>query len=314
MKNILILTIVWLCGISLFAQRHALQLLRADRTTVYVVRLTGGDMLSGTIARVISQKKSTQEPEDGIILVTHMGELTIYASEIAEITPREALYRHNHRMFFMPTAQAVGKNHFAGLLELLGLYAGVGVGDIFSCTAVRTVVPGISAAEQISHLNLKASVYSMDLDESGKTATFALGSTITWLNAPNQMINLYGVTTFASSRTTLTAMVFTKLGGEDVYTFRARDWFTSSIPYKSGVIGLGAGLDSRLSDHHNLHIIAELWTTNIARLSDTMAMVGLRLCNTTVAMDAGLAIFPALPSFLPIFSLAPVVSFVWTPF
>ncbi len=291
-----------------FAQSSIPLNLKADGKTEYSVRLTNGDILTGTISSIIKRTKGSKEPEDGIILQTRMGDLTMYESEIAEIVRRSKLYRHNHRLYIMPTAEPIGTNHFVGLWELLALYGGVGIGDVVSITAGRTVIPTVAASEQGSVVNIKATMYSVELDDAGNRGTFALGGNLTWANAANQIWNLYGAATFTGSRSSITALVFAKIGEPSVYHVTARDWVNSLFRYDSGSIGIGVGLDTRFSDRSDLHFIGELWNANIAKLSNTAVLLGLRLANTSVSADFGIVVVAAQPAFFP------VVSFAWTPF
>jgi hypothetical protein len=306
-----LIVLLWLFAVPLRAQLIPLSSVVADGKTEYAVRLTNGDIITGTVAKIVTLTKSSKEAEDGIIVQTRMGDLTIYASEIAEITPRAKLYRHAHRIYIMPTAEPIGQNHFIGSWELVMLYGGVGIGNIVSITAGRSFVPTLAAEEQVSLINAKATVYSVDLDDSGNRGTFAVGANLTFAQAitgiSSQIWNIYGAATFSGARTSITALAFTKIGEPSVYPIRARDLLNTAFRYDAGSIGVGVGLDSRLTERNDLHVIGELWNPNVTRLSNTAVLLGLRLCNTSVAMDFGLAVFTQ-----PL--VVPFVSFAWTPF
>jgi hypothetical protein len=300
-----------LAATPLCAQLIPLTSITADGKTEYAIRLTNGDIITGTVSKIVTLTKGSKEAEDGIILQTRMGEITLYASEIAEITPRTKLYRHTHRVYIMPTAEPIGTNHFIGVWELLFLYGGVGIGDIVSITAGRSFIPTLQPDEQVSIINAKATVYSVDLDDSGNRGTFAVGGNLTFAQAitgvSSNIWNIYGAATFSGARTSITALAFTKLGEPSLYNIRARDLLNTAFRYDAGSIGVGVGLDSRFTERNDLHVIGELWNPNVTRLANTAVLLGLRLCNTSVSMDFGLAVFTQ-----PL--VVPFVSFAWTPF
>jgi hypothetical protein len=307
--------VVWcvaLCVVLCFSSRvlHAqlisLSTVNPDGQTVYVIRLTNGDMLTGTVRKIITLTKSNREAEDGIILQTQMGDLTIYASEIAEITMRSRLYRHAHRIYIMPTAEPIGTNHFVGVWQLLLLYGGAGIGNI-SLTAGRSWIPTVPAEEQLTLVNGKVTVYNDVIDGSGNRAAFALGGNLAFANAQNLIGNIYGVATFTSSRSSITGLVFTKVNDQSLYTVRARDFLNATLRYAPGAVGIGVGVDTKFSERHDVHFIGELWNPDLTRLANTGFVLGLRLCNTSLSMDVGLALVPQ-PFLLPF------VSFAWTPF
>jgi hypothetical protein len=329
----------------LYAQLIPIKSLRADGKTPYHLRLTSGDLLTGTVAKIITLTKSDREAEDGVVLQTVMGDLTIYASEIAEITPRtrihaggairaivegampnageassgaraavtDGLNRHAHRVYIMPTAEPIAANHFVGLWQLVGLYGGVGLGQHLSLTAGRTLIPTLLPNEQITLVNLKATLYSAELDQSGLRGTLALGGNLTLANAENQIWNAYCAMTFSAERTAITALVFAKIGEPSLYSARAQTFFPDGLNfrYDAGSMGLGFGLDTRLTERNDLHFIAELWSPVLAaRTASVLALAGIRLCNTTVAMD--LCMLGSVRSDAVL--IVPTVSFAWTPF
>jgi hypothetical protein len=269
------------------------------------VRLLNGDILTGKILELIEKRAGT--PEEGIRLETSLGTLTIFVSEIAEITPRRNLYRHNHRAYIMPTAEPIGANHFVGLWELIFLYGGVGITDYVSITAGRTLVPFILPEEQFTLVNVKITPYSTDIDDNGNRIFTCIGGNFALANAANQFWHVYLGGTFKSTRTSITGLVFAKANQPNSYRIRAGNFFDFTTRYEQATIGLGAALDSRISDRHDLHFIGELWNANVLQPSSTAVLLGLRLANTTLSMDFGVAIFTQ-PFFFPFVSVA------WTPF
>lgn len=282
-------------------------LLKSLRTgeTEYRVRLTNGDILTGKIVEILA--KSSQIQEESIVLETSLGKLTIFASEISEIRPRRTAYRHNHRSYIMPTAEPIGNNHFLGLWEFLLLYGGVGITDYISLTAGRSVVPFIAPEEQFTLVNVKISPYIVELDDSGNRLFTCVGGNFALVNAANQFWHIYAGATFKGSRSSITGQVFYKVNEPNVYRIRAGNFLDVAARYAASTIGLGVAVDTRISDHHDMHFIGELWNANVLQPSATAILLGLRLHNGSVSMDGGLAIFTQPFIF-------PFVSFAWTPF
>ncbi len=278
--------------------------IRPNADIRYYVRLAGGDILTGPIVEVFDDEREGP----AIKVKTAIGTATVYASQIEELTPLEKAYPHSHRVFIMPTAEPISNNHFIGLYELLFLYGGAGIADIVSVTAGRSVVPSVPASEQVSVLNLKATVYREEQQDMPGHISFALGANFAWLNDRNRLINLYGVGTFTGARARITGALFYKAAGEDVVTARAGTIGSTDINYARGAVGVGVGLDTRLTNgRYDLHVLAELWNHDVGRPSNTAVLLGLRLWNTDFSADFGIAFFTAP-------AIAPVANFVWTPF
>jgi hypothetical protein len=270
----------------------------------YTVRLEDGEELIGTVVDVIQGDSATA----AIKLKTAIGTATIYLWQIREIRQMDDDYRHAHRVFLMPTAEPIGSNHYAGSVELLGLMAGVGIADIGSVFVARTLVPGISAREQLSVCNLKATVYEERYQSMAGKMNFALGLNLGWLNAANRITNLYAVGTFTRVRSRITGIVFGNVSGSrtDLFTATAGTLGSVLVRYPGGSVGFGIGVDTRFPGRQDLHAIAELWNSNISSANNSMFLLGLRLTNSSVSMDFGFAVVPG-------FTVVPVTSFAWTP-
>ena len=287
---------------SLRADSDIFKDLKAGESREYVIRLTNGDVITGTIEEFLNDP---QEGE-GIRYKTELGTGVVFAGQVAEISPKEEEYRHSHRVFLLPTAEPIGKNYFIGDFELLFLYAGFGIGDIFSLTAGRTIVPGISSTEQLSIINAKFTLFQTDFDSLVQQLSFALGGNLGFVNNKNRMVHMYGVATAHFNRTRLSASLFYKNFGSDFYRLNFGQ-YAQDVRYADGSFGLGLGLDSKISQRHDIHIIGELWNSDVTKPSNTAVMLGARLCNTLISMDFGLAFFTAG-------YVAPFTSFVVTPF
>lgn len=276
--------------------------LKDDGETVYVVRLTNGDMLTG----VIEKKFEDGNYGSAIKLRSLLGNTTIYITEISDIWEKMSENRHRHRVFLMPTAVPISDNHYIGNYELLFFMGGIGISDYVSITAGRSLIPGIGDDNQVTLLNLKATVYDIDWTDRIGGLTIALGGNIALVNDDNQFQHVFGCLTFRGNRTDVTGMVFTKVGNGDFYEYRFRDeQFSGS--YNDGSFGIGLGLTSKFTEWHDMSFIGEVWNNDVSKATNTAISGGLRMQNTSFAADFGLMLFTE-PFVIPFFS------FTYTPF
>ena len=268
----------------------------------YIVRLSNGDLLSGKLTEFIE----SDERGEGIRLKTMLGEAVIYESEIKNILTYEENFRHDHRVFIMPTAEPIGNNHFIGAFDLLFFYGGFGITDYFSATIGRTTVPGLYEGQQGFMMNLKSTVYQQYWESMYGKFSLAVGYNLAFLNDDNRFTHLYLASTFRLRRTGFTMDVYYKSGSKDYYELSIQDEFHPFV-YEDGTFGLGLGVDTKFSDRHGLYFISELWITDVYDPGQSAATAGLRVANSAFAADFGLALFPS-PGIMP------YMSFVWTPF
>lgn len=303
LKNFISALIVF--NIILFASRLESAELPKDikvSDIEYIVTLTNGDQVSGKVIEIVN------DPEDGegIKLKTPIGNAIIYASQIKEIIPKSTYYRHDHRVFLLPTSEPIKDNHFIGSFELLFVYFGAGIGDWLSITAGRSVVPGIPSGDQLSEMNMKFSVLDFKTDENQKLG-IALGANLAFVNHNNQMMHAYATGTYSFYRTSITLSTFGKISGRDFYDVRLGVSNHVNLTYTTGSVGIGLGIDTRFSQSNNLHFIGEIWNSDVSKPTSSALLLGLRLANSTVSADFGLSFFTQ-----PF--VAPFTSFVWTPF
>lgn len=298
-----------LCSTVLVAQELGMKNEQLDAMeffddTDYVVRLVTGDMLSGQIKEVEHDNTGTYIRIGAVI-----GRAKVYAKEIDWIGTTDDAYRVKHRGFVIPTARPIGDDNFIALIEGVMPYIGFGLGNVISVTAGRTLIPGIGWENQLSVINIKATIDESKngLVEGGKQI-YALGVNGTWVNDVNFLGHIYGVATFTGKRTAISTMLFAKVMGKDDYIISGGKFFDPvGFPFASGTIGIALAMDTRFPSMRDLHFIAELWNANITRPSSTALYLGLRLANTSVSMDAGLTLVPG-----PF--VAPMFAFAWTPF
>lgn len=269
---------------------------------IYIFKLKNGDLVTGLVNNEVEVKDFGK----GISVDTQLGEAVIFYDQIEEYRLEEEQYRHAHRVYFIPTAEPIGDNHFIGNFELLFLYGGFGIMDKISVTAGRSIIPTIRSEEQITDLNVKFTLYNEKYENFDGKLALALGGNLAFINNDNRFIHAYGVATFQKERSRLTLNVFTKLGSEDFYRPNFKDNFFD-INYNNGAVGLAIGLDTKFTHWHDIHFIGEIWNANVAKPQDTGVLLGFRLANTKFGADFGLAFFTT-----PV--VAPFFSFVWTPF
>lgn len=276
--------------------------LRALEDYECVIRLKNGDIITGVITDVFNSENEGL----GIKILTELGKATIYNNQIVDVRIKDEYYRHNHRVFLLPTANPIKNNHFVGSFELLFLYFGAGISDFFSITAGRTIVPQVTFSQQISLINAKFTFLTMEFDSVARMVSLALGGNLGFANHNNRFQHLYVVSTVKLYKTELTGSVYYKVGSDD-FNFIIYGNNIQELKYPNGSFGLGLGIDTEIPRMKGLHFIGELWNIDVERPTNTAIMLGLRLCNTAVSADFGLALFTQPYIF-------PFVSFVWTPF
>lgn len=270
-----------------------------DNDIHYYIRLLNGDILTGSILMI------EEGSEPALRIQAKIGRAMIFVREIAYISEYAKAYRHNHRYYIMPTAIPIHNNHFVGLWEILFLYGGFGVSDVFSMTAGRSFVPGLASDEQLSTFNAKFTISETQngLVEGGKEY-WAVGAQGSWLGAENFVGNIYAVATFTGRRTSVSTIFFAKVGGPDFYIASGSTLFSPfKVNYSSGTMGAGIGLDSRIPGMHDMYFIGELWNNDLTRPANTALLLGVRLSNSTLSMDFGFTLF-SQPTVVPVVSVA----------
>ncbi|MBX3043035.1 MAG: hypothetical protein KIT33_02205 [Candidatus Kapabacteria bacterium] len=274
-----------------------------NANTIYVIRLKNGDLLTGQLIDII---EDSGEMGSSIKFRTQIGTTTIYGSEIIEIIIKDDLNRHSHRAFIMPTAEPIGKNHFVGNYMIALFYAGFGIYDYVSVTAGRSVIPTVLRQDQISVLNVKATLYTLDWESMKGGMSIAIGGNLAFINDRNRFSHLFTNITFTGDRTDITGMVFMKTGQDELYEYRFAERVYNSF-YANNSFGIGMGLTTKFSERHDLYFVGELWNTDIAKITNTGLIGAIRLQNSSFSADFGLMYFTP-------FTLIPVVNFIWTPF
>ncbi len=275
-----------------------------DTEASYYVRLVNGDVVSGPITEVDADSVGAY-----IRIKAPLGRAKIYAREIAWIGPLDKAYRGRNRGLLLPTAQAIEQDHYLAIVEGVMPMVGIGIGNVLSVTAGRTLVPGIGWQNQFSTVNIKGTVYegANGLVEGGKQV-YALGVNGAWLNDVNFIGHAYAVATFTGKRTTVSTIMHAKIAGEDSYTVSGGTLFDPFVfPYQNGAVGIAIMMDVRFPEFHDLHFLGELWNADLTRPSQSVLFMGLRQGNTSLTFDFGLALVPG-PAVVPAFSVA------WHPF
>ena len=273
----------------------------------YRARLVNGDILSiqfeGKGPDALRQDSSKVESINVTMLI---GDATIYADEIAEIIPVESYYKHNSHLFAMQTANPIQDNHYIGLGELLFVQGGFGY-DIFSVQAGFSLVPGLSWQEQAKLLNVKATIFQDNNVLLPGSYSIAVGGNLTFVNDRNSIQHIYAAGSFLLERTTVTTMLFYKVGNADIYEATAGKYGSNIIRFNNGALGFGLGFDVRLFSRHDTRAIAELWCSDIMKPKASAGFLGIRLSTSRFSSDIGFAMFTAP-------ALVPAVNFQWLPF
>lgn len=287
---------------SLFSKDFSEDELQNLRDRDIIIRMMNGDILTCKILD-FEQSDSVNEV---ITVQTQIGKTKVFSYEIAEIQLVEKYNRQTHRIFLLPTAEPIGRNHFIGDFEMLFLYAGVGISNFLSITAGTSVIPYIPLKDQISLVNTKFTLYTMNWESFEGKMSIALGGNYALMNTENKLYHVYSSVSFTMPKSIVSLSVFTKFGNQDVYNVHF-DKNLFDMTYENGSFGIAAGLDTRFSATKDIHFIGEIWNSDVTRPTNTAVLVGFRLCNTTLAADFGVAISTS-PFFIPF------ASFVWTPF
>lgn len=300
-KIITIISIILLSAISSFAAGLDVGEIVVDRKTEYVFRLTNGDIITGVAI-------DREEDEKGIMLKikTLLGTTVIYDDEIIEIRSLKKYYRHNHRVYLLPTALPIEDNHFIGNYELGLFYGGFGISDFLSVTAGRSILPVALPDQQLSLANIKTSFHGIRFEDIPADIYFAVGGNLAFVNDNNRLIHFYTNATYIGDKSSVTAAIFYKAGSQDFALVRFKNEYLE-MNYPDGSFGMAFGLDTKFSNRNDLHFIGEIWNSNINKPTNSMILLGLRLAGTKFSADFGLAFFTEPFA-------VPFVSFVWTPF
>ena len=281
--------------------------LKPQKESYYRIRLINGDLL--TVQYKEKGESTVREDSmmiESIIVKALIGDITLYADEIAHIQVLKTAYKQQSSLYFMPTADIIGSDSYVSLTQLAFVQAGFGYDD-FSINGGMTFIPGLAFEEQGKHLNVKYTFYEEQQDFIPGLYTLAGGYSLIYANNVNVIQHAYMIGSFHMPRTILTTALFFKTGSENVYEASAGRWGSGIINYSDGALGFGLGFDIRLHSRHDTRVLAELWCADIMRPRNSAGFIGIRLNNDRYSMDAGLAMFTAP-------AIVPAVKFQWLPF
>jgi hypothetical protein len=300
-KILLLIVILFTSSVISYSQNFDFKGVWVDFSAIYVVRLNNGDILTGKVLKIDSSS------EKGVFMKfeTMLGNPLIYQNEVVDFYLKDNSNRQRHRTFIMPTAFPIGDDLFISNYELAFFYAGFGVYDILSVTGGRSAIPTLLPGQQISVINAKLTLINIEWDNIPGGMKMALGGNLTFINDKNRLSHIYGNVTFYGDRTDITANIYTKTGAEDYYQPRFNNELID-MTYENGAFGIGLGITTKISERHGFYFLGELWNNNIAKMTSTALLGGLRVCNSNFSADFGLLFFTVPYIF-------PVVNFVWTP-
>lgn len=200
--------------------------------------------------------------------------------------------RPTPRVFFLPTANAIGAGHgFISDYELFALYGGVGIGDVVSVTAGTTLVPLLAFSSQISTAQVKATFVQDD------GFAMALGGSVTTVSSANTYSHLFINSSLLVDSTWYTLAFYYKLGGPDFAAVDAAPFGNFAFSY-TGSLGIAFGVDIAVRNHADMHIVAELWNHDVANPRHTMILGGMRIGNDVLSGTFGL-VFTPVPFIFP---------------
>jgi len=307
-----LLMMISCCAIAVHAEEdiftnELLTSIPLQKDSYYRIRLINGDLL--TVQYKEKGESTVREDSmmiESIIVKSMIGDITLYADEIAHIQILSTAYRQQSSLYFMPTANAIGNDSYISITQLAFLQAGFGYEDL-SINGGMTFIPGLSFDEQGKQLNVKYTFYEEQQEIIPGHYTLAGGYSLIYANTANVIQHAYMIGSFHMPRTILTTALFFKTGSQQVYEASAGRWGSGIINYSDGALGFGLGFDIRLHARHDTRVLAELWCADIMRPRNSAGFIGLRLNNDRYSMDAGLAMFTAP-------AIVPAVKFQWLPF
>ena len=258
----------------------------------YIVVMKGGDSFRGD---VISYTDST------ITVQTEFNRVVLPKSAIEEFVPVDGPHLRRPQHFLMPTGSPNGPGGFISNYELGFLYGGIGIGQAATVTAGATIVPTISLASQLYHLNAKVTVQQQE------EIDIAVGASYTFITTREPYAHLYGVATAPLGTGRYSAMVFYKISGDDRAPLRidgpGNDTNRLTLFYE-GALGIALGVDAPLFGRDDMAFFAEIWNNDVTRPQNTASVLGVRVFNEELSADFGVALFSA-PLVLP------ATSFTW---
>jgi hypothetical protein len=275
----------------------------ANSDVKYILRLKTGDEFTGFVV------DNGEKDDYGkyLKLQTTLGVPKIYYTEIDGIQEYENIYKNDHRVFLMPTAEPIAGAPFIGNYEAFLFYGGFGITQYFSLTAGRTAIPLLYPGQQFSLINVKSTFLTVPFDSIEGHLSLALGANASFLNDDNRLIHIYTAATLRFKRSSFTTTVFFKTGSDDFYEIDVMDLNPFPLYYANGTIGFGMGVDTKFPGRNNLFFTGEIWNKDIANLRSTCFSMGLRSVYDKLSMEYGFMLFTN-PYIVPYFG------FTWTPF
>ncbi len=264
------------------------------------IQLENDDIISGKINDFISDK----DYGEGIKLDTEIGEAMIFEYQIKKIISHENTYRYNNRSIFLPTAYPIEDDHFIGLSELALINAGFGITKYFSIMGAHSVIPGATYDSQIFYLNGKVTFFNDYIDKNLGKLALAGGVNIARIGKESLIWHGFLGASLNFNTTTISANLFYKFGGQDLYDYRYRD-FIWTYGYTDGSFGLSLALDKQISEK-GLHVFVEIINNDFTNYKKTSITSGIRFSNHKFGADLGLGLFGGQP--------LPIMQFFWTPF
>ncbi len=274
----------------------------ANSDVKYIIRLKSGDEFTG----FVTDNGEKDDYGKYLKLQTALGVPKVYYTEIDGIQEYGDIYKNNHRVFLMPTAEPIAGAPFIGNYEAFLFYGGFGITQYFSLTAGRSAIPLLYPGQQFSLINVKSTFLTVPFDSIEGHLSLALGGNVSFINNDNRLIHFYTAATIRFKRSSFTATVYYKTGSDDFYEI---DYTNLVMPlyYANGTIGIGMGVETKFPGRNDLFFTGEFWNKDIANLRSSCFSMGLRSVYDKLSMEYGFMLFTN-PYIVPYFG------FTWTPF
>lgn len=275
----------------------------ANSDVKYIFRLKSGDEFNG----FVTDNGEKDEYGKYLKLQTTLGIPKIYYSEIDGIQEYNNIYKNDHRVFLLPTAEPIAGAPFVGNYEAFFFYGGFGITQYFSLTAGTTAIPLLYKGQQFSVINVKSTFLTVPFDSLDGHLSLALGGNVSFINQDNRLIHIYTAATLRFKRSSFTANVFYKTGSDDFYEIDVMNLNPYPLYYANGTIGFGMGIDAKFPGRNNLFFTGEIWNQNMADLRSSAFTLGFRSVYDKLSMEWGFLLLTN-PYIVPYFG------FTWTPF
>lgn len=238
----------------------------------------------------------------------------IFEWQVLELVLVDDAYRQSNRVFFLPTAEPISKNHYVGNTELFVWTAGIGFWDYVSVNMMRSTLPWIESRYQFSQLNVKASIYRQEYETMKGHMNLAAGAETNLVQRRQSSIR------FVSQRYVYASAVAIDGHGIHEHVERIHDQRSGRLPSVCRQFWqcdreLSSG-GSRFCLRLRHPIAGQTGPPCDSRALERQSFVGQqhRLSSEVCALPTAASLWILGMSALTTPTVIPVTSFSWTPF